>query len=607
MRRAAILFILLVAIGSIVYQAPYIKVVGEGWIYAPAVSQVGGRYVGALVNISLTVTEGSGNVYVSTSPLTEIDMQATAQIAARTACNLLGLNFSKYNFLYMVRADSIIVGGPSAGAVMTILTYSVLSGKPINRSVMMTGTINPDGSVGQVGGVKEKMEAAISGGAKLFLVPPGQSVVTTYSYSYKKIGPFTVRYITSQKVNLTKLAREKYGVAVREIGDIREALSYFLGVKISEKESVKPPYPSTIETVINKVNSRIKSETLRILGEASTRKSQANPLLYYTIVQLVAKANSTIRLAEQVPTFRKMLLYRESLSLAKEAELLTYSETSDALEKKVKEIVSDFSNLANRTAPCWCDTCIIGLQYLIQAEIELADAEKIWKESLLDALSAASKAYADIFIAKQLTEQQAEKFRNRLIASKDLLTDTSAILAYSQALVQGPGKSYLTNARILYDLAKKYLLNGEECKAAIALVESQSYAELALSYEQALISQKATQNILERSRAKAALLAGETQNRSMLPAYYYYLADSSRSFQEKYLYYRLAAHFSQLLSGNHIVSYTQTHSNKSKEKPRNPITPPQPQTEAENEIDLKKLALLVILIALIVYLVLRKR
>ena len=607
MRKAAILFIFLVTIESIVYQAPYIKVIGEGWIYAPAVSQVGGRYVGALVNISLIVTEGSGNVYVSTSPLTEIDMQATAQIAARTACNLLGLNFSKYNFLYMVRADSIIVGGPSAGAVMTILTYSVLSGKPINRSVMMTGTINPDGSVGQVGGVKEKMEAAIGGGAKLFLVPPGQSVVTTYTYSYKKIGPFTVRYITSQKVNLTKLAREKYGAVVKEVGDIREALSYFLGVKFPEKEPVKPPYPSTIETIISEVNSRIKLETLRILGEASTQKSQANPLLYYTIVQLIAKANSTIRLAEQAPTFRKMLLYRESLSLAKEAELLTYSETSETLENKVKEIISDFSNIVNRTASCCNDTSIIGLQYLIQAEIELADAEKMWKESLLDALSAISKAYADIFIAKQLTGQQAERFCTKLVVSKDLLTDTSAILAYSQALVQGSSKSYLTNARILYDLAKKYLLNGEECKAAIALVESQSYAELALSYEQALISQNAAQNILERSKANAALLAGETQNRSMLPAYYYYLADSSPSFQEKYLYYRLAAHFSQLLSENHVVSYTPIHPNKGEEKPGNSITPPQPQSEVENEIDIEKLALLAILIAIIFYLVLRKR
>jgi PDZ domain-containing protein len=65
------------------------------------------------------------------------------------------------------------IGGPSAGLMFSLAIYDTLTpgsltnGKPIAG----TGTISPDGSVGAIGGIQQKIPAAMHDGAKLFLVP----------------------------------------------------------------------------------------------------------------------------------------------------------------------------------------------------------------------------------------------------------------------------------------------------------------------------------------------------------------------------------------------------------------------------------------------------
>ena len=66
-----------------------------------------------------------------------------------------------------------ISGGPSAGLIFTLAVYNSLS--PVNltggRRIAGTGTINLDGSVGPIGGVKQKIFAAEAVGATYFLCP----------------------------------------------------------------------------------------------------------------------------------------------------------------------------------------------------------------------------------------------------------------------------------------------------------------------------------------------------------------------------------------------------------------------------------------------------
>lgn len=61
--------------------------------------------------------------------------------------------------------------GPSAGTAMTTAIVSLLTGTPVRRDVAMTGEISLRGRVLPIGGLKEKLLAALRGGIKTVLIP----------------------------------------------------------------------------------------------------------------------------------------------------------------------------------------------------------------------------------------------------------------------------------------------------------------------------------------------------------------------------------------------------------------------------------------------------
>ncbi len=61
--------------------------------------------------------------------------------------------------------------GPSAGIAMTTAIVSLLTGNPISKDVAMTGEITLRGRVLPIGGLKEKLLAALRGGIKTVLIP----------------------------------------------------------------------------------------------------------------------------------------------------------------------------------------------------------------------------------------------------------------------------------------------------------------------------------------------------------------------------------------------------------------------------------------------------
>ena len=78
-----------------------------------------------------------------------------------------------YDLPVQVTVDSGAVGGPSAGlaftlGIMDVMTPGSLTG---GHKVATTGTINPDGTVGPIGGIEQKVYAVKASGAELFLVP----------------------------------------------------------------------------------------------------------------------------------------------------------------------------------------------------------------------------------------------------------------------------------------------------------------------------------------------------------------------------------------------------------------------------------------------------
>jgi len=213
-------------------------------VYAPAVAHTDDGYIGVTSTITVTIqNNGSGRVFVDTLPLTQIDMQGSARLSVKVASALVkdddrcGINPSEYDFFFVIRTSAPIIGGPSAGAIMTTAVTSLLQNWTMDNKTMMTGMINPDGSIGPVGGILQKVDAAYSVGATRFLIPKGQDEYTetiTETVSENEWTRITTRQVLR---NVSDYALENYGIEVIEAEDIDDAILYFTGWNFPLTES----------------------------------------------------------------------------------------------------------------------------------------------------------------------------------------------------------------------------------------------------------------------------------------------------------------------------------------------------------------------------------
>lgn len=79
----------------------------------------------------------------------------------------------KFEFPVKVKISVGDVGGPSAGLMFSLGIYDKLTPQEITggRFIAGTGTITPEGQVGPIGGIQQKMVAARHAGATIFLTP----------------------------------------------------------------------------------------------------------------------------------------------------------------------------------------------------------------------------------------------------------------------------------------------------------------------------------------------------------------------------------------------------------------------------------------------------
>jgi PDZ domain-containing protein len=103
-------------------------------------------------------------------------VEVTPTISANTQKPAIGIytgGSSTFTFPFEVKIQLQDVGGPSAGMMLALGIYDKLTpGDLVNgKHIAGTGTIDPDGTVGAIGGIRQKLYGARDDGATWFLAP----------------------------------------------------------------------------------------------------------------------------------------------------------------------------------------------------------------------------------------------------------------------------------------------------------------------------------------------------------------------------------------------------------------------------------------------------
>ncbi|MCG2880940.1 MAG: peptidase S16 [Vulcanisaeta sp.] len=290
MRRSIAIGVLLV---TLLVAASLITALANEWrqvtIYTKTVTihalAVSSNNTGTVINITITaITPGSGYVYVASSPLPTAEsgtFMSSSQIAALVATYLAGQPFNKYDFLINIEPTTLEIGGPSASGYMTVAMWALITNHTLNPDVVMTGMIMPDGSIGPVGGLPAKIQAAAQEGYKVVLIPYGQQEYQTSS---------------GQVIDLISYGKN-LGVEVIPIMSIRQAIYYFTGVNLTvslipSQELKSAAYINVTKFLWMRIYDRlvssgaINSTDPGVLKNVKQAIYYANQGMYYTAASL---------------------------------------------------------------------------------------------------------------------------------------------------------------------------------------------------------------------------------------------------------------------------------------------------------------------------------
>ncbi len=173
------------------------------------------------------------------------------------AINATGANrqfVNDYEFLVRVGGH---VDGPSAGMLMTVAMLAALRGEELLPGTTMTGTINPDGTCGPVGGIPQKMGGAKEKGYTRFGYPVGLRM--------------SVDMQTGNTVDLMEYGRNVGLTEVREIGTLEQAYEFFTGRKLENERAANesammltPQYQRDLNARKDSISARMQTRVPRL-------------------------------------------------------------------------------------------------------------------------------------------------------------------------------------------------------------------------------------------------------------------------------------------------------------------------------------------------------
>ncbi len=134
------------------------------------------EFGGDLLSIEAVTIPGKDGKVTTTGNLKEVMKESitVAEMLMKSRAAKLGIkheDLNKTSIHVHVPEGATPKDGPSAGAAMTTAIVSALTGIEVRKDVAMTGEVNLRGYVTAIGGLKEKLLAALRGGIKTVLIP----------------------------------------------------------------------------------------------------------------------------------------------------------------------------------------------------------------------------------------------------------------------------------------------------------------------------------------------------------------------------------------------------------------------------------------------------
>ncbi len=532
-------FLLILSVVIILFSLTPTLALKDITTYLPAVQETDYGYEGSLATMTINIKEGGGHVYVDTWPLTKIDTQASARIAKQVACDTLYLDCSNYDFFYTIRSEAQIVGGPSGGAAMTVATLASLLDVEINNDILLTGTINLDGSIGQVSRVIEKAEVVAENG-DTFLVPYGQSVIEIEETTKEKAGPLVIEEKTPKKINLKEYSKEHWNLTVKEIKTVQEAFKYFTDYEI-KTEDIEFKKTEEYQRVMKKLAGNLLNYSAKLKIECEEKLSDSK-IGYNYEKQVSALCDLSLDKAREnydkenyysaaSLAFSKSISYKYGINLISLLEIedkkTFLREYLKRVEEKIFEVNSSNIELYAITEERISET---------QKNIEIA-----WKHyyngDYIQGIYYASLADTRLYTAS-LWRNYSNQFPDYIETTQDLkevsnniLSEVSSILTYISLTTTN---NFLEKANNFLDKARDNY-NSENYYAAIIIgLKARANAELAsetlqsnidylieLHRKRALVSINKTNSIIGQSYFEYAEILEEDNKGSSLVYYTY--------------------------------------------------------------------------------------
>jgi len=242
--------------------------------------------------------------------------RASVWMASFLAASTLGRQLNDYEF--GVSAGGLI-DGPSAGGLTTAAMMAAMTGLPVNPDVTMTGTVNPDGSIGPVGGIPQKIAGAAAKGKKVFGYPVGQR--------------YDLDVATKTLVDLHGVASDN-GVVAREVKDIYEAYELMTGKAL--------PRPTPVDAAQMEISPK-HFQRLQATASAWLARAESNIALLKQQRSPYAGASRAL-LQEAEASYERAKRYQTqgmvSVAYEKAVEAAAYTEVAQRCTKLITQLVS---------------------------------------------------------------------------------------------------------------------------------------------------------------------------------------------------------------------------------------------------------------------------